>query len=431
MQIFVVRILSFLLIFVLLGQGTGFSFIPSSLAADDAEDIQKDISSIEKKLKAAEAKQDALEKELSSIGSSLSTTQRAIAAAEIKIRQAENEIDRKRAEIELLEEQTGKQKHLLSGLLQDLALEEDTPLPRVLLASADFTEYVNQPERLLTVQEKIAGLLDTLQETKSVTESERAKLEGIKEDHQELLEEKVEQKQELAEAHQETASDLAEQNATINDLQKKLNKLKDNLSDLLGSSYDAKDVEDAASFASKKTGVRKDFIMGMLVVESDLGRYTGGCTYEEVEKGAEARYKAKKLSKTSWATFQRRREIFKDIADELGKNYKKLKVSCNPAGYTGTGGAMGVPQFMPDTWLGYKKSIASATGHNPPNPWNLTDGVMAMALKLAKVPGVTSGNKTAEKNASKIYLSGTTSSKYNWYADKVQYWANNYERLLD
>lgn len=430
MHTFLFRITSIVL-FIALLPGVGFVLPRTLQAADDAEDIQKDISSIEKKLKAAEAKQDSLEKELSSISSSLSVTQRAIVAAEIKIRQAENEIIRKKTEIEFLEEQAGKQKYLLSGLLQDLFLEEDLPLPRVLLASQDFTSYLNQPERLLTVQEKIAGLLETLQDTKSQTESERVKLELAKADHQDLLQEKVEEKQELSAAKQETASDLAEQNATISDLQKKLSKLKDNLSDLLGSSYDAKDVEDAASFASKKTGVRKDFIMGMLVVESDLGRYTGGCTYEEVEKGAEARYKAKKLSKTSWATFQRRREIFKDIADELGKNYKKLKVSCNPAGYTGTGGAMGVPQFMPDTWLGYKKSIASATGHNPPNPWNLTDGVMAMALKLAKVPGVTSGNKTAEKNASKIYLSGTTSSKYNWYADKVQYWASNYERLLD
>jgi len=39
---------------------------------------------------------------------------------------------------------------------------------------------------------------------------------------------------------------------------------------------------------------------------------------------------------------------------------------------------------LPDTWLGYKSQIAAKTGHNPPDPWNLTDGVVGMAIKLAK-----------------------------------------------
>jgi len=92
---------------------------------------------------------------------------------------------------------------------------------------------------------------------------------------------------------------------------------------------------------------------------------------------------------------------------------------------------MGVAQFMPDTWKSYESSIASVTGHNPPDPWNLTDGVTAMALKLAKVSGVTSHEKSAEKDAAKLYLSGTTSSKYDWYGERVLYWADNYEKLLD
>ena len=88
---------------------------------------------------------------------------------------------------------------------------------------------------------------------------------------------------------------------------------------------------------------------------------------------------------------------------------------------------MGVAQFMSDTWVGYKSSISSKTGHNPPDPWNLTDGVMAMGLKLAR-GGASS--KKGECNAAKLYLSGTTNSKYNWYCEKVLYWADNYEAKL-
>jgi membrane-bound lytic murein transglycosylase B len=87
---------------------------------------------------------------------------------------------------------------------------------------------------------------------------------------------------------------------------------------------------------------------------------------------------------------------------------------------------MGVAQFMPDTWNAYKARVASATGHNPPNPWNLTDGVMAMAKKLSMVPGVTSGNRSAWKKAATLYL-GTS---YAPYINGILYWADHYKELL-
>ena len=77
-----------------------------------------------------------------------------------------------------------------------------------------------------------------------------------------------------------------------------------------------------------------------------------------------------------------RKSIFEEIVDELGYDEDKKKVSCNPSSYVGTGGAMGVAQFMSDTWRGYEDKIASVTGNNPPDPWDLFDGVMAMAIKL-------------------------------------------------
>ena len=175
---------------------------------------------------------------------------------------------------------------------------------------------------------------------------------------------------------------------------------------------------EAASFASNATGVRKDYLLGVLVVESNLGKYTGGCNWKQ------SRMNGTRL------------EYFKQIAKELDYDYTKLKVSCPPAGYKGTGGAMGVGQFMPDTWMAYKNSIASVTGHNPPDPWSLVDGVTAMALKLSKVSGVIDHKRSAEAKAYCVYLAGG-----NWinycdakgvnYGGKVLYWADNYERLLD
>jgi membrane-bound lytic murein transglycosylase B len=170
--------------------------------------------------------------------------------------------------------------------------------------------------------------------------------------------------------------------------------------------------------------------MGLLVVESNLGRNPGECTYQEVEDGAKASHQQGQLSAQAWETFNERRETIKDIAKSLNYDYEKLKVSCNPVSYAGTGGAMGIPQFMPDTWLEYKDRISAIVGKDNPDPWNEKDAAVAVALKLSDVYGVTDHNRYAERNAAKLYLSGTTSWQYDWYANQILYWAENYESVI-
>lgn len=229
-------------------------------------------------------------------------------------------------------------------------------------------------------------------------------------------------------ADQAEASEIHSKNPEA----KKIEDLKElaevDISEILGKkdvpndSPSYRDIKDAVDFASSVTGVRKDFLMGMLSVESDFGRNTGKCTYQEVEEGAETSHNRGLLSKKAWNTFKYRKKIIKDIADDLGYDYRKIKVSCNPARYNGTGGALGIPQFMPDTWLEYKDEISKVVGKKNPDPWNTKDGVVAMALKLADVPGVTGHDHYSERNAAKLYLSGTTSWRYDWYANQVVYW---------
>ncbi len=201
-------------------------------------------------------------------------------------------------------------------------------------------------------------------------------------------------------------------------------------SDLQDGKSHMEELKEAVRFASEKTGVREDFLFGMLTVESDLGRNTGKCTYAQVEQGAEKSYKNGLLGQKAYNTFIERREYIKNIAKEIGRDYEELGVSCNPAKYVGTGGAMGVPQFMPDMWIHYKDRISEVVGKDNPDPWILKDGVVAMALLLSDTSGVTEHNYYAEKNAAKMYLSGTTSGKYDWYANKIMYWAKNHEALM-
>ncbi|MCX6765646.1 MAG: lytic murein transglycosylase [Candidatus Moranbacteria bacterium] len=377
--------------------------------ANQAE-IKEDIENIESKIEKEQAEREKLEQELGQIQQSVNYTQGEVRKTESFVQGTREDISRAESEIELANEKMNFQRRVLASLVREMYYSRSNSPVVALLDKSNFSQFLGGLDHIALIQQKVFGLIEDIKSSKGKLEGEKVKFEELKKDHERLLALKQDQQQALLSEKYETQGDIQEKEATIAELNAKLYKLRSNLSGYLGKSYNAKDIEDAARFASKVSGVRKDFIMGMLVVESDLGRFTGGCYAKDSRMSG------------------RRLELFKDICDELDYEWKKRKVSCPPSSYSGTGGAMGVAQFMSDTWIGYKSRIASVTGHNPPDPWNLTDGVVAMGLKLAK-GGAT--KKSGECNAAKLYLSGTTSSKYNWYCQRVLYWANNYERLLD
>jgi hypothetical protein len=97
---------------------------------------------------------------------------------------------------------------------------------------------------------------------------------------------------------------------------------------------------------------------------------------------------------------------------------------------TGWGGAMGPAQFMPATWYGYEKKVAKVLEVEIADPWNLEHALVAMGLKLGKVPGVTDWDKEAEHKAASIYLAGGNWENYTWYGDRVMAFAEAYEEEI-
>lgn len=410
---------------VLVGMGGYASSYLVVHAEESVDDIRGNISDIEKKLKKAEEKKAALEREVGSLTTSLSQTERAIRETRIKIEQAENTIERKEAEIELLGAQIDEERMLLVELLRDLYAAGQTTLPELLLAQESFADLINHPDQLLSVKERVQFLLDSLENRQQTTATEKDSLESLKADHQELLAEKTSEKRELAAERAETLEDVADQEKIISRLQKELKELQGDLSTLTGKSYNARDIRQAVEEASGETGVPQGVLYGFLKMETNLGANTGQCTYEQVEKVSVARYKKYGSKyKSSIALLYRRRDIFYDLVGELGYN-KNKKVSCSP-NYIGQGGAMGVSQFMADVWRGYEADISAKTGHKNPDPWSLTDGVMAMALKLRKA-GATSDKESVIRKASINYLGNFN----NHYYSGIAYWAKNYKKLFN
>lgn len=392
-------------------------------AAEDAGDIENDISRIEKKLKQETQELNTLKQDLNQINSSLTSTQQLILKVQNLLNQTEQTIEQKEGEIANLEKQLTLERHVLRGLIQEMYFTGDIPLAGIMLSENDLLGLIQGNDSLFSIQEKMQEVIREITEVRTKVADEKLSLEDAKADHAELLVIKNKQKQALVSEKVETEDDLEEQQATIAELQSKLQELKGDLNKLLGKSYDAKNIKDAIQFAASKTGIRAGFLFGMLSVESRLGASVGGCDYKQ------SRMSAYRLG------------IFKNIAKELDYDYKKLKVSCPPASYKGTGGAMGAAQFMSDTWSGYKSTISSRTGHNPPDPWNLTDGVMAMASKLANDGGTKDGKTTItspcngkktsvkwETYASMRYL-GWSCYALNNYSKTIQSLSGNYKNL--
>ena len=71
----------------------------------------------------------------------------------------------------------------------------------------------------------------------------------------------------------------------------------------------------------------------------------------------------------------------------------------------------------------------SSHRHSPADPWSLTDGVMAMAIKLAN-DGAT--KSSGEFDAARRYYCGSNIGRSVCidYANKVLYWAENYKDRL-
>lgn len=355
-------------------------------AADELEETKDEIESVEKKLEREKKALEIANSNYSKVTAQVNTTSSLI-------KQTETEISRKEAEIKNLNDRISLYKNILSAYIQEVYFSDQDPIIK-LATNESLDKVFGNVDQMVNTKEKILGILDEIKIAQEKLGEVKEELAEKKEDHENLLrQKKVEQG--------EIAQDIQESQKTIDQLSSKLNALRSEYSRILGKAVSTNDILKAADFAAKATGMSKAFLLGVLIQESNKGQSTGSCDYKE------SRMSSAQLT------------AFKAICKELGYDYRKQNVSCPPKNYKGTGGAMGVPQFMPTTWQGYKSIIASYSGNNPPDPWNLVDGVVAMASKLSR-DGASKKTRFAEAKSYCVYLAGGNWGYYCFGTDKYK-----------
>lgn len=389
-----------------------YSFSVNNVKAEtEADKTQSKIDKTQKEI-------DKITAELATLNSQKYKNQTQISATQALLSKLKSDISKQEAELDSLKQMAEFNKKMLAEYIRQMYyIDQEEPIIRLSLSQGSLSDLAENSDGLISIKEKIIDALAVIDDAK--TQAEKAKAELAE---QEKAKQRALQSQKVQQA--QIVDDVQDAQATLGELQKKLAELQSDLLAVTGKSYSAKNIQDAVEFASGRTGVPKGVLYGFLKMETNLGANTGQCTYEQVEKVSVARYKKYGSKyKASIALLYKRKDLFYGIVKNLGYS-KDKKVSCSPS-YIGQGGAMGVSQFMSDTWNGYSAQISAQTGHSKPNPWDLTDGVMALALKLKRA-GATSNSTSAIKNASINYLGAFNSRYYNG----IVYWSKNYKTLF-
>lgn len=167
---------------------------------------------------------------------------------------------------------------------------------------------------------------------------------------------------------------------------------------------------DIANYVSELVKIRPAFLLAITQEELALEK-SDLCYVTNFKTGEGIRSTDGKILKD---TMHPKRDVpaFLKITEELGKDPLKTLVTC-PMSF-GTGGAMGPADFIPSTWLLYKKRIENIT-RKPADPWNIRDAFLAAGLFLADA-GAKSKTYAAEWKAAMIYFSGSANSPHTFYA---------------
>jgi len=432
--------------FFTVSQLSFYKLAPISVQATELtlEQIEDAKDKVQKKIEKETKAKALLEKENTQIGSAIFSTQKVINTTKSVIVETDTTIARKEQEIKNLSAQIVLQQQLLKDLIQQAYYVQNQPILKLILLDGKFSDLLSGAQHLTSLDEKILAIVAEINNKKTQIDGDKVELAKKKEAHLEVLASKTEQKQELVADQIEVLGDIADKEATIAELKQKLSELQADLNVVTGQSYNAKDIKDAIEYANGKTGVPNGILFAFLTQESGRGKNVGQCTYDDMEQRATTAYKKYGKAhgwnyKPSIDRLTYRKGLFEDLVSKL--NYSKSKkVSCAiiPANFANyepnQGGAMGVAQFMSDTWMnnGLQSQLMSYTGHKIPDPWSLTDGTMALAIKVRAAGGTSTSSSAIKKMVTTYYgASPDKSSVAKNYYNNILYFVKNYDKLIN
>jgi len=383
------------------------------------EEIQRQIDAYQQQIEENGQKARTLAGEISRLNAQISKVQLEIKSLGIAIDQTNLEIQDTQKGIQTATDELGLHKEVLAKYMRILYELDKENLTRVLLSNAKLSDFFNNLKNLGDIQDNLQTTIISIKNLKADLEQKESDLEDKKTELGQLRGLQQLEKKNLDSTKGEKNTILKETKGQetkfqqlVKQSQQDIARIRDQISYLIQNGVTVEDAIKFGQLAALRIGIRPAFLIAILEVESGLGKNVGTGNWLEDMYNCYLR-----LGKPSRAEAEK--TAFFEIVSKLGLDPNAVKVSREPN--YGCGGALGPAQFLATTWLGYESQVASLTGHQPPNPWNIEDAFMASAVKLGNA-GATTQTRTAEIAAAKAYLSGKPSCSSricNYYANAV------------
>ncbi len=427
-RIFFVSTVSILILTLVLSANVERAFSQSreELESEIAE-IEREIDQLDGELGQVKQKSRTLETAINQLNGEIRRSELTIQGLNLSIRKTEGQINAHQVSIDQTQAGIDKQRSSLAEFLRVVYKKSDRTMVENLLTK-DLAEFFHEMSVIEGLQKDAQIALENLKVLKAELEAEQEKLREQKEEFAGLKGLAEVEKQNLASQKSQKSGLLTEsrgQEARYQQIiakkQRDLTALRRELASLSRIGISAENAVQAAEFAAGRVGIRTAFLLGLLEVETGR-RFAEGVITAGANTGT-----------GNWRVDMhptRDVPVFLALTSKLGINPDSVKVSRKPS--YGWGGAMGPAQFIPSTWVLYEDRVASITGHNPPNPWDLIDSFTAAAVYLADF-GAAQKTPAAEARAARAYISGRpscSSSICNWYAREVLRLAGLIEQSL-
>lgn len=429
-----------------------FSSVPSAtlraeeLSAEKRNELERQLrmleeeaSGLDKHLQEVSKEKRTLASENETLNSEIRRRQLEIKKLDVALRKTAGEIQSKTGRIGELSKKIDKNRKALASSLLLLYTYGEESVFSVLLRNWSLSEFFGTMHDVKKVQGNIEEALGEFKEERKELEVKKAELEEFEEEQQDLKAlQEVERRllaQKKAEKDELLRLTKGKEALFVQLLQSKkrdIATLKTQLFYLEKTGILAEDAIRFADLAAKRAGIRTEFLLALLEVETgkqfedgviSVGTNLGTGHWKKDLYDCYVRLGRRKNAEAE-------RNAFFKITSELGLDPDKMPVSRKPN--YGCGGAMGPAQFLPTTWLRFAPKVAELTGHNPPSPWSVEDAFTASAIFLAQ-SGATSKTNAGEIAAAKTYISGRpncTSSICRVYSSRIVSLARDIGRIL-
>lgn len=384
------------------------------------ESLQGEIDSYRGVVEEKQAHAATLEGEIGRLNASIKKEEGGIELRTNAIGNISQEIETRKAEVARLERLEEKRREDLGHALQSYAEADSSSLLEILLEGATLAESVDRVETISQLEGGIALEVDALGALAHTIEERVNYLAEKREEEQQLRRVQELARQELERNRQREKNILQQTRGEEKRYRELLTKSQVSAQAIrqqiyvlegVGVSLKFEDALRLAEYVSSLTGIRPAFLLAVLQKESRWGEKQGTGNWRQ-------------------DMHPRDHDAFLAITKELGVNPDTMPVSKKP--WYGWGGAMGPAQFIPTTWVAYKAEVARLTGHNPPNPWNISDAFVAAGVKLGKA-GANKRTPDQEWRAAMIYFAGGNwqNKSYAFYGDSVMEFAETLQEQIN